>query len=151
MEYGGLEATATPAEVSFLYDPAQPGAARATTRLAGSSAAVCAFFFTSVADILVFVYDFWAPTMIVSLLVALFWYHRSRNYAVVISMIVGGIATAVWRFGLASPGDSEPALFGFAAASVAFLADRRTDRYCCCSAGTISKPPGRSERCYRSR
>ena len=36
-------------------------------------------------------------------------------------MIVGGIATVVWRFGLGSPGDIGPALFGFAAASVAFL------------------------------
>ena len=67
---------------------------------------MCAFFFSNVADILVFVYDFWAPTMIVPFLVAVFWYHRSRIYAVVISMIVGGIVTVVWRFGLASPGDS---------------------------------------------
>ena len=121
MEYGGLEATATPAEVSFLYDPAQPEAAPATTLLTGSAAAMCAFFFSNVADILVFVYDFWAPTMIVPFLVAVFWYHRSRIYAVVISMIVGGIVTVVWRFGLASPGDIGLALFGFAAASVAFL------------------------------
>ncbi len=97
------------------------GVARATTLLARGAAAVCAFFFSNVADILAFIYDFWAPTMIVPFLVAVFWYDRSRIHAVVISMIVGGIATVVWRFGLGSPGDIGPALFGFAAASVAFL------------------------------
>ena len=95
--------------------------ARATTLLAGVTAAVCAFFFSNVADILVFVYDFWAPTMILPFLVAVFWYDRSRIHAVVISMVVGIFATIVWRFGLESPGDIGPALFGFAAASVAFV------------------------------
>ena len=94
--------------------------AKATTLLAGAASAVCAFFFNNVADILVFVYDFWAPTMIVPFLVGVFWYDRSRIYAVVTSMIVGGIATVVWRFGLGAPGDIGPALFGFVAASVAF-------------------------------
>ncbi len=95
--------------------------AQVTTFVAGATGAVCAFFFSNVADILVFVYDFWAPTMILPFLVGVFWYDRSRIYAVVTSMIVGGIGTVVWRFGLESPGDIGPALFGFVAASVAFL------------------------------
>ena len=95
--------------------------AQTTTLVAGAAAAVCAFFFNNVADILVFVYDFWAPTMIVPFLVGIFWYDRSRVYAVVISMIVGITSTVVWRFGLGSPGDIGPALFGIVAASVAFL------------------------------
>ncbi|HUG80378.1 MAG TPA: sodium:solute symporter family protein [Bryobacterales bacterium] len=94
--------------------------AQTTTLLAGAASAVCAFFFNNVADILVFVYDFWAPTMIVPFLVGVFWYDRSRVYAVVTSMIVGGIGTVVWRFGLGSPGDIGPALFGFVAAAAAF-------------------------------
>jgi len=95
--------------------------AQGTTLVAGAAAAVCAFFFNNVADILVFVYDFWAPTMVVPFLIGIFWYDRTRVYAVVVSMIVGIISTVVWRFGLGSPGDIGPALFGIVAAAVAFL------------------------------
>ena len=95
--------------------------AQVTTLLVGVAAATCAFFFNNVADILVFTYDFWAPTMILPFLVAIFWYHPSRVRAVVISMIVGMVSTVVWRFGLGSPGDLGPALLGVLAASAAFL------------------------------
>ena len=95
--------------------------ARVTTLAAGVTAAVCAWFFSNVADILVFVYDFWAPTMILPFLVAVFWYHQSRIHAVVVSMVVGIFGTIAWRFGLGSPGDIGPALFGLAAAAVAFV------------------------------
>ena len=89
-----------------------------TSFLAGLAAAVCAFFVRNVADILVFMYDFWAPTMVVPFVVALFWYHPNRVYAVVASMIVGLVATVVWGFALGSPWDIGPALFGFVAAVV---------------------------------
>jgi SSS family solute:Na+ symporter len=95
--------------------------AQATTLLLGAAGAVCAWFFSNVADILVFIYDFWAPTMVLPFLVAVFWYHESRVYAVVASMIVGAAATVVWRFGLDSPYDIGPALFGFGAATLAFI------------------------------
>lgn len=95
--------------------------AQASTLILGGAGAVCAWFFSNVADILVFVYDFWAPTMVLPFIIAVFWYHESRIYAVVASMIVGIIATIVWRFGLGSPGDIGPALFGFGAALLAFL------------------------------
>lgn len=95
--------------------------AQVTTVVAGVAAAVCALFFSNVADILVFVYDFWAPTMILPFLVAVFWYSPTRIHAVVVSMVVGIFATIAWRFGLASPGDVGPALFGVSAASVAFV------------------------------
>lgn len=95
--------------------------AQASTLLLGAAGAVCAFFFSNVADILVFVYDFWAPTMVLPFMIAVFWYHESRIYAVVASMIVGAIAAVVWRFGLDSPGDIGPALFGFGAALLTFV------------------------------
>jgi SSS family solute:Na+ symporter len=95
--------------------------AKVATLILGSAGAVCAWFFSNVADILVFVYDFWAPTMVLPFLVAVFWYHASRVYAVVASMIVGTVAAIVWRFVLLSPGDVGPALFGFAAAVLAFI------------------------------
>lgn len=95
--------------------------AQASTLILGGAGAVCAWFFSNVADILVFVYDFWAPTMVLPFIVAVFWYHESRVYAVVASMIVGIVAVIVWRFGLGSPGDIGPALFGFGAALLAFI------------------------------
>jgi len=82
---------------------------------------VCAWQFSNVADILVFVYDFWAPTMVLPFIVAVFWYHESRVPAVVASMVVGTVAAIAWRFGLGSPGDVGPALFGFGAALLAFI------------------------------
>jgi len=96
--------------------------AQATTLILGGAGAVCAWFFSNVADILIFVYDFWAPTMVLPFIIALFWYHESRIYAVVASMIVGALSVIVWRFGLGSPGDVGPALFGFGAALLAFFA-----------------------------
>ena len=95
--------------------------AQGTTLLLGAAGAVCAWFFSNVADILVFVYDFWAPTMVLPFAVGVFWYHESRVYAVVASMVVGAVAAAVWRFGLGSPGDVGPALFGFGAALLALI------------------------------
>ena len=95
--------------------------AQVTTLVAGVTATVCAWFFRNVADILVFVYDFWAPTMILPFLVAVFWYSPTRIHAVVVSMVVGIFATIGWRFGLGSPGDVGPALFGLSVALVAFV------------------------------
>ena len=74
----------------------------------------------SIADTLDFVCDFWAPTMILPFLVAVFWYRVRRIHAVVVSMIVGAISAVVWRFVLSSPGDIGPALFGVVMAALAY-------------------------------
>ena len=103
------------------YDHQLLRVAQWTTLVAGIAAAMCAWRFTNIADILVFVYDFWAPAMILPFLVALFWYRSDRIYAVVASMVSGMIATSVWRFGLQTPYDIGPALFGFAVAIVVFF------------------------------
>lgn len=95
--------------------------AQVTTLVAGVTATACAWFFSNVADILVFVYDLWAPAMILPFLVGVFWYSPTRSRAVVVSMVVGSLATVAWRFGLGSPGDVGPALFGVSAALVAFV------------------------------
>ena len=94
--------------------------AQVTTLVAGIMAVACAWFFSNIADTLVFVYDFWAPTMILPFLVAVFWYSPTRIRAVVVSMIVGAVATIWWRFGLGSPWDVGPASFGLMGACVAF-------------------------------
>lgn len=102
-------------------DPQLLRVARQTTLWTGIAAAGCAFFYRNVADLLVFVYDFWAPSMIVPFLVAVFWYHPSRIYASVTSMATGMAAAAIWRFGLQSPYGLGPALFGFLVAVLTFV------------------------------
>ena len=95
--------------------------AQATTLFAGIAATVCAWIYQDIAGILEFVYDFWAPTMVLPFLVAIFWYREQRVYAVVASMIAGSVATMVWRFVFDSPYDLGPALVGFLVAMMAFF------------------------------
>lgn len=94
------------------------GVARWTTLLGGVAAAVAALVWRDIVDILEFVYDFWAPTMVWPFLVGIFWYRRGRIAAVVFSMLAGTGATIVWRFVLDSPGDVSPAVFGFVVAVI---------------------------------
>ena len=95
--------------------------AQASTLVSGVGAAVCAYVFTDIAEILVFAYDFWAPTMVVPFLVGLFWYKESRIYAASASMVAGMLATIVWRFVIGPRWELGPALFGFLVAAAVFL------------------------------
>jgi len=98
--------------------------ARWTTVLAGVLSAVCALVWTNIADILEFIYDFWAPSMVLPFVVGAFWYRRSQSPAVVISMIGGPLATVVWRFGLNAPWDISPGFFGAGVAVIIYLVSR---------------------------
>ena len=95
--------------------------AKWTTVLAGVLSAVCALVWSNIADILEFVYDFWAPSMVLPFLVGAFGYRPSRSRPVVWSMIGGTTGTILWRFVLESPGDVSPALFGFGVAVAVYL------------------------------
>ena len=95
--------------------------AKWSTLLTGITAAGCAYYYRDIADLLEFVYDFWAPAMVLPFLIGTFWYKTSRVYAVVISMIAGLAAAAVWRFALHSPWDLGPALLGFRVAVATFF------------------------------
>ncbi len=97
------------------------GVARWTTCIAGIGSAICAYFFDDIIKALEFIYDFWAPGMVVPFIVGVFWYDRSRVYAVVASMTAGTIATVGWRFLLGSPWQLSPALFGFVVAAVTLV------------------------------
>ena len=72
--------------------------ARMTTVVVGLVATFFAFLFHNIASILEFVYNFWAPAMILPFFVGLFWYHPNRTYAVVASMTSGTLATILWQF-----------------------------------------------------
>ena len=95
--------------------------ARWTTLLAGVVSAVCALVWSNIADILEFIYDFWAPSMVLPFLVGAFCYRRSQSPAVVFAMIGGPLATAIWRFGLESPFDVSPGFFGFGVSVLVYL------------------------------
>ena len=95
--------------------------AQITTFVAGVAAAVCAWFVRDIATLLEFVYDFWAPTMILPFLVGIFWYRRARIHAVVVSMLAGVVTVVVWRFVLQSPYDIGPAMAGIAMAVLVYL------------------------------
>lgn len=96
------------------------GIAKATTLLSGLLAMACAWAFRDIASILEFVYDFWAPVMVLPFLVALFWYDRRRVYAASFSMLAGMAGTIAWMF-VPEKYDLGPALIGFAVALVTFL------------------------------
>ena len=86
-----------------------------TTLITGIAATIFAYYFRDIIQILEFVYDYWAPGMVLPFLVGLFWYQPKRIYAVVISMFVGSASTTIWLW-LGSPWDVGAALLGFAAA-----------------------------------
>ncbi|MDA1018078.1 MAG: sodium:solute symporter family protein [Planctomycetota bacterium] len=95
--------------------------AQVTTFVTGIAAAVCAWFVRDIAALLEFVYDFWAPTMILPFLVGIFWYRKTRIHAVVMSMLTGIVTVVVWRFVLDSPYDIGPAMAGIVVATLAYL------------------------------
>ena len=110
--------------------------ARYATLATGLFAAICALVFSNIMEILSFIYDFWAPTMVFPFLVGIFWYHRSRVFAVVTAMVSGFLAALIWRFGRSTISqfligdhkglkqvidDFQPALFGLLVSLVAFL------------------------------
>ena len=95
--------------------------ARWTTVLAGVLSAICALIWSNIADILEFIYDFWAPSMVLPFIVGAFCYRRHQAKAVVASMIAGPLATAVWRFALEAPLDISPGFFGAGFAAIVYL------------------------------
>lgn len=95
--------------------------ARWTTVLAGVLSAVCALIWSNIADILEFIYDFWAPSMVLPFIVGAFCYRRHQAKAVVASMIAGPLSAVVWRFGLDAPMDISSGFFGAGFALVVYL------------------------------
>ena len=91
-----------------------------TTLGTGIAAALLAYLYQDIISVLVFVYDFWAPAMVLPFLVGLFWYRADRAPAVVAAMAAGSAATILWLW-LDSPGDVGAALFGVAVALGVFL------------------------------
>ena len=128
-------------------DRALLSVAKWSTLVTGIAATVCAYFFGDIVSVLEFVYDFWAPAMVLPFLVGVFWYKPERIRAVVVSMLAGMASTVVWRFGLGSPWELSPALFGFAVAVAAFFLalplTRRLPRSAAFEPGSLPETPRR--------
>ena len=105
---------------SDASDAALLRVARLATAVFGVAAALLAWLVPSIVDLLVFVYEFWAPGMIVPFLVGIFWYREDRVPAVLVSMFAGMGTTVVWLL-LEKPYDVSAAMSGFAVAVIAFL------------------------------
>ena len=111
-------------------DPACLRVARMTTLICGFAAAICAWYFSNIASILEFVYDFWAPTMVLPFAVGLFWYHPRRVPAVIVAMATGFPTALGWRMGsqafaqvirLEWTADLSPAVVGFVACLIGYF------------------------------
>ena len=105
-----------------------------TTLICGFAAAIGAWYFSNIASILEFVYDFWAPTMVLPFAVGLFWYHPRRVPAVIVAMATGFLTALGWRMGsqalaqvnwfkirLEWTADLSPAVVGFVACLTAYF------------------------------
>ena len=112
--------------------------AQLSTLIGGIGATCWAWYSPNIIGALLFIYDFWAPTMVLPFLVGVLWYRPQRNYAVVFSMVAGIVVTITWQvicaestrsesvgswLGLSSATEISAALVGIAiAVPVFFLA-----------------------------
>ncbi|MEM7231257.1 MAG: sodium:solute symporter family protein, partial [Planctomycetota bacterium] len=71
--------------------------ARVSTVVGGVAATLFAWRWPDIIDLLEFVYDFWAPGMVLPFIVGVFWYKKERAPAVVASMVCGLAATVAWQ------------------------------------------------------
>jgi SSS family solute:Na+ symporter len=95
--------------------------ARIATVASGVLAAALSCLYSDIISILEFVYDFWAPTMVIPFLVGLFMYRKRWSLAITLAMAAGFIAVVVWRFLLDTPWKFSPGLFGFLVSLAVFI------------------------------
>ena len=95
--------------------------ARIATVASGVLAAALSCLYSDIISILEFVYDFWAPTMVIPFLVGLFMYRKRWSLAITLAMAAGFIAVVVWRFLLGTPWKFSPGLFGFLVSLAVFI------------------------------
>ena len=75
---------------------------RALSVVVGGAATVFAVTVPSIVDALLYSYSLWAPTIVIPLLAAVLFGVRSRPAALA-AILVGGLVTAVWTWGLDEP------------------------------------------------
>lgn len=85
--------------------------ARTTNLLVGVLAVVFAIHIPNILDILIFAYNFWAPTILVPLAAALLGF-RTSNTAFVTGVTLGALGTVAWKYGLGDPNGFDGLVFG---------------------------------------
>lgn len=92
---------------------------RGTNILIGLGALVFALSAESIVDALLYSYALWAPTIILPFLFAVLT-RRSAPHAATSAMVVGGIATAYWTWGLGEPNGITGLMVGLVANAATF-------------------------------
>ena len=85
--------------------------ARTTNLLVGVLAVVVAISIPNILDILIFAYNFWAPTILVPLAAALLGF-RTSNTAFATGVTLGVVGTVAWKYGLGDPRGFDGLVFG---------------------------------------
>lgn len=117
--------------------PAELRTARIATLVVGVLAVVFALSIESVLGILIYAYNFWAPTILVPLALAIMGVAVSRKRFLA-GATAGIIAAIVWSYGLDKPWDIDGLVVGvFANLGVFVAVDRR--RMATCKAPAISR------------
>ncbi len=93
---------------------------RVATVITGIGATIFALSVPSIIDALLYAYAFWAPTVVIPLLLAVMWGFRSE-VAALSAIVSGGVATAVWTWGLNEPFGLTGLVAGVAANIIAFI------------------------------
>ncbi|MFC1606845.1 sodium:solute symporter family protein [Candidatus Latescibacterota bacterium] len=105
--------------LKFVQGKKALGYSRMLNILIGIIAVAFATKVPSIIDALLYCYTLWAPTIVLPLVIALLR-KQVQPYAAFSAIILGGVATGVWEWGLNNPYDIPSLLVGVLANQVAF-------------------------------
>ena len=115
-----------PLRKESLPDDRELALTRGVTFWLGVASVVAAMSFKSIMDLVLAAYSFWLPLVVVPLLAGIVGYFSSTR-SFVIAALAGGIATILWKMGLAQTTGVGPALPGLMANLIAFVIARQFD------------------------
>ncbi len=97
--------------------------ARISTVILAALATVMALLVPNVLDLLLYSYSFWAPAVILPVVVGLLWYRKEMIYPVIASMLVG-LGIAILWLSLGEPLELQGSVAGVFAAVITFFVSR---------------------------
>ena len=97
--------------------------ARISTVILAVLATVMALLVPNVLDLLLYSYSFWAPAVILPVVVGLLWYRKEMIYPVIASMLVG-LGIAILWLSLGEPLELQGSVAGVFAAVITFFVSR---------------------------
>jgi len=109
----------------FQSDERALWSSRILNIIIGVLAVIIATQVPSVIEALLYCYTLWAPTIVLPLVIAVLK-KNAHPYAGFTSILAGGVATAIWEWGLNSPGAIPSLLIGILVNQLAFWAVQMT-------------------------